>query len=591
MNLDTTIINVGAEDPILHTITFNDQVMPIAIEIQNIVLVGPSYKSVNSEYRQFNFNTHKAKKLIVSSSTAPGGKVYKIIYDKLFAAVKNDKELMLKNASYSGISYLVLFYILCKHYKITEVEMVSYNNFTIIVSLIDIIDKILKNTKVSMIDIKQLCEWLLDYNNQKNKIEDMRLGSKILTITRNDMLNSNDVLKPIWKIMYINKILKNIVIDDKILLFSPSIDWGFMKTMCKRTFTNKDLLSKIIFGDKINILIETNKQQVQITNNIISNNTYLHEINDIKDYIVNTKNKLSTLNYILNDIALILIYKNNGETIYSQMNKIMNKSSDHTLILDTISNTNMFHSFVFQYLFGVLSLAKRGIIHNDPHFNNILLESTPIGNISNFEISPGNIISINTAGVKPVIIDFDKSILSKYHHNGFESIADKINEEMSIIFGDVKKTIVDNFDQVFSCYIMYDVIRFGLGLKQIMVDNLKNHISPSHKSQYTKNLNFIEKMIMSATNMLEQIYMSNHKLPFDPSSKPYGSIEWLILHMFKENLKSNKNKSSMSMIDQVIKMHSSNGDKPGFIAARRKYADELKYEFLSKYVSQMIISG
>jgi hypothetical protein len=188
--------------------------------------------------------------------------------------------------------------------------------------------------------------------------------------------------------------------------------------------------------------------------------------------------------------------------------------------------------------------------------------------------------------VKIALIDFDKSILSHHHHNYFDMIARKINEEVGIVFDSVKSTIVSDYNHIFNCYVMYDVLRFALVMKQILLDTKESIAEISNRIDISAQEEFLDKLIKASSDTLYKIFDSDAKFPFDITD-PHGSIMWIIETLFKEYIKINKSKSSIETASQLAKTHSSISDhKPEFISSRRKYADKLKYSFLSEYISK-----
>ena len=94
-------------------------------------------------------------------------------------------------------------------------------------------------------------------------------------------------------------------------------------------------------------------------------------------------------------------------------------------------------------------------------------------------------------------------------------------------------------------------------------------------------------MIKLAHDILYKIYDPNAKFPFDKNISQ-GSIEWLIMTLYKDYSKTNSTKSSILNATQIAKIQSSSmTDKPEFVSSRRKYADTLKYEFISQYASNI----
>ncbi len=317
-------------------------------------------------------------------------------------------------------------------------------------------------------------------------------------------------------------------------------------------------------------------------------------LEDIKKLTLKLKEATIDIDYALGDLILVMFYSNMGNTLINEMNAFIELSKSNSRIsTDSLISTSMvnhesFRQLIFQYLYALFLLTKQGIIHNDVHLNNILLtkNTTKSSQRCEFQLSPGKTISIPFPEVNLTIIDYDKSILSHHHHNHFNKNVLQINEEMGIVFDDIKKTISNDYDQVFNCYAMYDVVKFGL-IMQHLLDDMKQIIGPLlPKNVISSNQAFLDKMIKMATDTLYKIYEHNPKFPFD-LNESHKSMEWLIMSLFKDYARVNKTKSSIAKGTHInTKMRSSlSADTPEFISSRRKYADTLKYNYISQYIS------
>ncbi len=581
---DILLSTVGAEEPVMHIISIDGTTLNIAYELQNITLIGSSLQSVNSEYRMFNVNTKTLKSLFNKLQDSKG-KLFYDIQKKIDTNIKNNSILFekkeLKRVTTHGIDLVIIYYLMCKHFKYKEAELINLNRFSLIIPLFKILDKIIGSIHADQ--LSDFINYIMFFNEHADNI-----GSKLLLINRYELENTNNLSYSIWKEIYIYKLIRSIPISTRNDYLCPMLDWAIIKYPSKQIFTNETLITKLNFGTNINYIRSTAKQQNKLSHDLIIGAMKQYELNEIKELTDKLVESTKDIDYALDDISMVMFFSNKQQSLYSAINNIVDasKETDITKINNPIKNilldVEVMKQIVFQYMFSVLLLARQGIIHNDPHMNNILIS---IHKPSKLEhgLPNGKIISLGTSNISITLIDFDKAVLSHHHHNFFDVIANKMNEELAIVFDSVKLTIVDNYDQIFNCYAMYDIIRFALILRKLLIDM---HENISSNTDITKHEVFIDNLIKMSTGILSKIYESDAKLPFNVT-EPHSSVLWLIENIFKEYIKINKSKSSIDTIVRFIDTKSFvSDDTPEFVSSKRRYADKLKTHFISEYVTK-----
>ncbi len=574
---DVLISTSGYEEPLAHIISINDTKLTVAFELHSIMLLGSSLQSVNSEYRMINVNT-RIVKLLLAGDEKVKGRAFHVACKKIDAAMKKDMLISGKNSVSSitthGIHVAVLYFLMCKYFKYGDAEVINLNKFSSVIILFNILNKYI--TDINKADLKTLAEILLQLD------EDIyNVGSKLLLINRYEVEHTNDLSYAIWKELYIYKLIRSIPSKTRANYLCPMIDWAIMKFPSKQLFTNDALITKLNFGANINFIRSTSAQQNRLSHDLIIGSMKQYELNEIKSLTDKLVDATKDIDYALDDISIIMFFPNKQQSLYSSINHIIdNPKLDHP-IKNILTDIDVLHQVVFQYMFSVLLLARQGIIHNDPHMNNILISTHEPSKVE-LGLPDGKIISFGKSEIDITLIDFDKAILSHHHHNFFDVIANRINEEIGIVFDTVKSTIVDDYDQIFNCYVMYDIVRFVLILRKLIID-MKENILIS--TDITEHEEFIDNLIKISTDALHKIYDPNAKFAFS-TSEPHASILWLIEIIFKEHIKINKSKSSMDTIVRFVDAKSFiSDDAPEFISSKRKYADKLKFHFISEYIS------
>ena len=591
------VSSLGVEDPKVHIISVNGNTFNVAIELQMVILIGASVISVNSEYRQFNLDSNVVNQLLNNnSSNKNADKLYHRIKKAIESKMKSNTitvgKTELKNVAFRGIDYAIIYYLLIKFYGYSEAHLVTLNSFTNVIPVLDIFDNILKSQKVQLIaaDIKTFADHVMNYQDSGVKI-----GSKLFCITRYQVSNTTDLSESIWKSMYINRIIRNISLEQRRNLFSPSIGWGLLRCVAKQIFTNKNLIDQVSFGENIDYIRQSAIQQNELASELIVGQLYGNALDDIKKLTKDLKNATFDIDYSLGNLIITLFYKHTGTSLINEINNFVEectskqKLTTNNIVSQIFTDMETFKQLIFQYLYATFHLARHGIIHNDPHLNNVLITK----NINrgtqkvDYFLSPGKALSMNHSELDMTLIDYDKSILSHHHTNTFEKTAKIINQELGIVFDSVKETISHDYNQVFNCYVMYDVVKFGLIMKTLLEDIDRSIGRVLSKNAIKTRIEFLDKMIKIATATLHKIYDTSPKFPFDYSVS-HGSIEWLIMELYKDYAKVNKTKSSILNANQISKIKSSSmTDKPEFVSSRRKYVDALKYNFLSQYASKL----
>lgn len=595
---DLLFLPLGVEEPILHTVSANSKLFNVALQLKRITLLGASINSTNSEYRQFNINNQNLELLLTSKTK--NNKLNQL-FSKLLKAVKANTEddtielnqYNLKNITRNAIHYALVYYLMLRYYNFDEEYYLSLNEFRVIPTITNIFDKIFKthNIMLSNTDTKLICEFLLNFESFRYSI-----GTKVVCLMRNQIHNTTDLSQTIWKALYINKIIKNIPVAQRGTLFSPLLDWGILKCPARKVLTNANLVSKVAFGETIDYIRTSAQKQSELSSKLVSGNLQLLEIENIKTLSNNLRDATININYAYGDIMAVLFYANMGQTFLTEFNKTIEMLREspkipNTFIFSILTNINKYKQLIFKYLQGVLLLSKQGIIHNDMHLNNILItkkESDDLEKIQHI-LESGGILELGVSNIDLTIIDFDKSILFHHHTNNFDANARVINEEIGIVFNTVKSNIVDDYEQVFNCYVMYDILKFGLMTKRI-IGELEQELEAKHLTKtklFKEQMDLTESLIKLSTDTLFKIYDADANFSFKKSNL-HGSVDWLISTLFKKDVRVHRNKSSIkeSFENIIINNSATGSDGPHFISSKKKYADLLKQNFIAQYASE-----
>lgn len=561
---------VGAEEPKIHAVMINSVVINIAIELQRVVIVGPSMGSVNSEYRQLTLDAPACNKLLAHK--LPCKEFYET-KKRLSASMRGDvvktEGFQMKNVSGNGLDYALVYYFIGSSRGGNGQEGTDINNFVNVINLVKCFHRAIGT--VDLAGVHVLREQL---------IPGPCIGSKLVPLTFESLRNMRDLRKTIWKTMYISNLMRAIPVRRRQNFLVMMIDWGLISYPSKHLFTNDGLLSNIKFGSNIAYLRASTRKQQRVATELTIGRLTQHDVRDIQALTQQLVDITDGVDFVLSDLSMAMFIPNAGDSLYNAIN--MYVESDAAFMGPYIREMPKFRELIFQYFYGVLLVAQIGVIHNDPHLNNVLVRECPARRIS---ISLPNLddITFDDSTIQLVLIDFDKAVLSHYHHNNFEDDMKMISEEMSIVFDEPKKNIARDYNQVFNCYVMYDVLRFCFIMKRMLSD-IVDAKADATAEMFAKHNAFLDSIIQAATDMMANVYKEDATLPFDVKVL-HASIAWLIHLIFKDRIKVGHTKSSADAnILSSISSSLSNKRHQDFVPTRRKYADKLKRAFIADYL-------
>ena len=261
-----------------HIIKYKDDILPIAIKFETFTIIGPSILDI-VEYRY----------LLISNDI----NFDKIIKSNLF---NNIKKIINNATANETICYLIL-YMKFKTIKLNYSK--QYNQF--------------------INEIKDLDYSDLDYSDLDSyKKYILSLSNTFIQLTKNDIVRYNDLDNNIWKLLYINKILINLSLKYKCLgnTYNLIIDWIYASGDTSYLFDDATKKSNIIAGGKI-------KNSVNNISNLYKSLMQTDVDTEILNKLLESSNLLTSKNYILPDLSILLFY-NTPIEFYIKSNKISN---------------------------------------------------------------------------------------------------------------------------------------------------------------------------------------------------------------------------------------------------------------------------
>lgn len=554
---DVVVSPRGVERPIIHIVAVNNNLINIAYELESIILLGVPHD--DTDYRPFNVDVRVARFLM--GKETKGVQSFNRARARMSKALKPGSRI--SNIAHQGVDYLLIYYFLSKH-KPTNIE--ETNNFEHVVEAFSEIDSMLAPLKLTAVELKQFAEFVLTYHNLLHP-----LGSRVQSITRLQILNSADLAHPTWRSLYIYRIIRNIPLSVRRHFLRPDLDWAFVRCTMKHFFSSQELKSQAKLGDNIDFLAVTAARQLRAIDDIVADAS----VADVRKLAASLKEAISKIDYTLGDLALVTFFEDIGSSFYDEVTLALT-SSTQTLATSILTDHEQLKHAMLQYLYALFLLTRTGIIHNGARLQNILL--TPLDPSEQkkkrvYELSKGKFIEMSAPVANLTLINVDDAILSHSHHD-FSQSALRIEQEMVIALKAGDKKMVRDYDIAFTCYAMYDVVKFCL-LLRMQLDSIDREYRRKARTMamHKRNREWLDSVIQNATDILGRLFATEKELPFEPKV-PHGSIEWLIETIYP--CKTNPNAESEPLVQT-----------PEYISSRRKHADTLKLQYIGQYASNV----
>lgn len=306
--------------------------------------------------------------------------------------------------------------------------------------------KILKKKQKEL----KIDNFIKDFNSYKN----YKIGGKMSPINFDDLLNYKNIAFKEWGELYINNITNNLVFKNVCNHFSIFVEWIFIPNIDKNIYTNINVYNKLQDSDIIsnlskninNILINTNLDQIKYL-------YYKEKIQDAMLKLLKLNININKLHEYQSNLSILYLNKLAGKSFYSYYKYMKNPQVIKILFEDF----NLCSKMLFQIIYTLYSLNLSGIIHNDLHLTNILIES--------LEESSGNMIyDLNSI--------INKNIISYINNKKLSNTINSNNKLIYILPTSLYKINIIDFN---SALILSNLVR-------------NNYINYFDKNQYDDHL-------------------------------------------------------------------------------------------------------
>ncbi len=405
----------GKEYVFTHFVRFKDTTYVTGIQLKYVTILGPVYTVNKKFYRNLvipnNFDITNIKNIpeyneilnIVDIATSQQSILLLIIYH-----VMNSDNIYYKES---------------KLYKIIK-------QFNISTQTINLIHKIINN------------------------INTINTTAEFISLTKDDIIQPYKLYTPIWKRLYLNKILKFINNTNKFKYFNTIESWTFaMNHHIKYQFLNSLDTGKINGGN------QSNNMKYSCLNSLEDGCGYIRELENFDD--INLKD-----NFTLTDLSIILFKPTNMSLLQHFSNP------------DFITSFDKVKHLMYTFSKSIELLVEHGIIYNNENYADI--EYTDIIKLYNFENA---ILSNRHILINPKQLKYIETQLT------------------NILKRNIK--IVNN-DAFIAAYCLNDMINFNNNLLKLLnTENLLN-INNNDKNKSINFINTVNKELFHYLNHVDK---------------------------------------------------------------------------------------
>jgi hypothetical protein len=252
-----------------------------------------------------------------------------------------------------------------------------------------------------------------------------KIGQKLTMLTLSESQNLFDPNSMLWKELYIQFKLSDLVVNGISNGFALISSWFIIDNEhTHKLFDGVRQLGRIrnskLAEGVVKVLSNAKLRMKEIDREVGS---YYREINDkmhVLDTRINNDVKYAKENIILSNVVLTTIMQDLGNTFFNTVINTQNMFSR--------SNSAEFDKYMFELCYNLYCLnTKVYAIHGDLHLNNLIISDTCERDSTNivFQIEDEKYVFPNTSKKHLCIIDFGHTICNAEHVSSFRQVHDR----------------------------------------------------------------------------------------------------------------------------------------------------------------------
>lgn len=470
--------------------------------------LGPCITTSFSEYRSSIFSIIKFDKVRQYS-------FYSVI-KKFMERLLKENQIQLRCSKSSD--YMKDAMILCIIYHLYDEinwEFYNYNSNPDYMNIFDtIIFPIRSYRKKYKKEITEVTQSI--YTNLSESLF-IDFGCKITPIYSKELQQYKNKSYAIWRTLYINDVINNLILSDITENFLLSFGWTFIDSSSKEIFTNQEIYNRIQSNEMIKKIKVLNTQVIEELHKKRSEiGIYDSIINKLMQNVLSNESLLKKVD-TLSNMSMIQIYENRDNTFYNYIYNFItyNKSS---IVTNMTNHHTIFKKFLFEISHALFCIHSNGIIHYDLHVNNVIIDGYKShhkktqSNIFVLDKEYEYIYQVPTHSFSVHIIDFDRSLLSSAHTFDVGIFIDDMIHELTHLFPKINKEKIYNilihdtksYMVAFHLFTAFDFLKITSILLNILAfkefkEKYKNN------QDYKQNIQFLKKIHKEAVHTLQKI--------------------------------------------------------------------------------------
>lgn len=489
-----------------------------------------------------NYSEYRTSVIEIDKVSVP--KKFKPIYSKIRDFI--EKNIQSKNIILSSslnkrdfLKSTFIISILYHLYDRNNWNFYNYNCNPIYMKLLDsIIYPIRSYSKIYKKDIDAIIKSL--YTKIGSSF--LEFGCKMTPIYFEELKNIHDLTIPLWRNIYVNNIINYIItsgISDNFLL---SFGWRFIYHHDINVYTNHIISDKFRNSEQVYAIskahillldfLEENKETL---------NMNINAMTKIKKNLIENASELKKID-LLSTYSVFEMYENKDNTLYNYFYNLITYDIQ-SIIVDIITNHNVFKKFLFEVSYALWTIHSNGIIHNDLHANNIIIDifnNRDTKNTSNIYVIDDNyeyIYIVPNYAFSTHLIDFDRSILSESHLSTTDLFVEEIVYELSQFMPSIKtdKSIqsalknTKNYPILFKIYTAFDFLKIvSILLNLFTTDSIRNQYNKN--KEYSNTIKLLKKIHKESVRYIKKI------IDISTFSKPLEE-EWFSYRILKTHFR------------------------------------------------------
>jgi hypothetical protein len=200
-----------------------------------------------------------------------------------------------------------------------------------------------------------------------------RIGQKLFPLNINEVYNIGDIRFPAWAEIYLTNICSNLSLNYVSPSFPFIVDWFYINNTNALAYDNMMSVRKYHYS-KISKKITKKLRKVDLLNFIEEDTPYTKDFMKISQQIRRAVN-FADLRLNLSQVSLCLMSEYVGRTFLDAYHLSKTASIEGTNYI--FKEVALLEKFIFELIYAFHCMNTRvGIIHGDPHINNITLYQT-----------------------------------------------------------------------------------------------------------------------------------------------------------------------------------------------------------------------